>query len=187
MLVGHHFSTVPPDFQNSASFLLPPSVLHYLLISLLYLPPPHLMPLQFLVLFLTALYPPSSCSFSLFQARFSCLLLTICLTQLLAHFPTLLESLFFHCLLLDPRFYIHASPPFPHPHTFPEVTYSIWLCPLAQTPAISTTPFLCCSLPSSPLCCLLIYLRKSSGKIRFLFSSSVQSKLSLHAPVHLYE
>lgn len=66
LLIRHHFSTVPPHFYSFASsfFLLVACIISCLLYCIFFLPTPCL--LKFLVLFLTALFPPSSCSSSLF-------------------------------------------------------------------------------------------------------------------------
>lgn len=83
----------------------------------------------------------------------------------------ILASIFMLLLLLHIFTHFHKSP-------------TVSGCPAWCKPLQLTQFHFCVGLSSSPSCCLLICLRKSSWKIRFLFSCSVHFKLSLHAPIH---
>lgn len=169
----------------SQLFLFPPSGLHRLLPSLLYLPPTHLMPVI--------------APFSLSQRQCSHHLPVLPLYSkkdfLASSWPFVLLNLwhiflpYCHlcssmvcCLILTSAFVLLLL--LLHIFTHFQKSPTVSGCPPWHRPLQLMQPHFYAGLSSSPSHCLLTYLRKSSWRIRFLFPCSVHFKLSLHPPVH---
>lgn len=184
VLVGHHFSTVPPYFHNFASsFFLPVAcTISYLLYCIFLLP--HLMPVTVPLFSFSQHYSHHLPVLPLHSKQdflaSSWLFVLLKLWHIFLPYCHLCSSMVC-CLILTSIFmlllFLHI---FRHLHKSPAVSDCLAWCRLLQL----TEPHFCVGLSSSPLCCLLTCLRKSSWKIRFIFFCSVHFKLFFHAPIH---